>query len=124
MNSHVLQLLHHRAHATIMLWRWRCLVDIELLMRHDTFDQIQQFHGIVGGPQVEIQSVDLVQVLVLVCETKSWEMPVRVVCWTRRSSAVLDTFDNDGEQIWVLVCVGQHGMIQVCEDQSAKRAEG
>jgi hypothetical protein len=45
-------------------------------MRHDTLHQIQQFHGIVGGPQVEIQCVNLVQVFVLMCKTKGWKMPM------------------------------------------------
>lgn len=84
-------------------------------MRHDTFDQIQQLHSIICGPQVQIQRVYLVQVLVLMCETKSWEMPVRMVCGTRRSATMLDTLDSDGEQVWMLVCVCQHGVIQVCE---------
>jgi hypothetical protein len=123
MNSHVLQLLHHWTHTAVMLWRWCCLGDVELVVRHDTLDQIQQFHGIVGGPKVKIQCVDLVQVLVLVCKTKSWKVPLRVICWTRRSSAVLDPFDIYAKEIWVLVCVGQHGMIQVCEHQSVKYAE-
>jgi hypothetical protein len=43
---------------------------------------------------------------------------MRVVRWAWRSSAVLDTFDSYGEQIWVFVCIGQHGMIQVCEPVS------
>lgn len=34
-------------------------------MRHDAFYKIQQFHAIVGGPQVKVQRVYLVQVLVL-----------------------------------------------------------
>jgi hypothetical protein len=92
-------------------------------MRHDTLNQIQQFHGIVGCPQVEIQSVNLVQVLVLMCKAKGWKMPMRVVCWTRRGSTVLDTFDIYAKKIWMLVRVGQHGMIQVCEDKSVKQAE-
>jgi hypothetical protein len=83
-------------------------------MRHGTLHQIQQFLSIVGGPQVQIQCVDLVQVLVLMRKTKGWKMPVRVVCGTRRSTAMLDAIDSYGEQIWVLVCVGQHGVIQVC----------
>jgi hypothetical protein len=45
-------------------------------MRHDSLDQIQEFHGIVGGPQVQIQCVYLVQVLVLMRKTKSWKVPV------------------------------------------------
>jgi hypothetical protein len=45
-------------------------------MRHDTLHQIQQFHGIVGGPQVEIQCVNLVQVFVLMRKTKGWKMPM------------------------------------------------
>ena len=96
-----------------MLWRWCCFGDLKVLMRHDTLDQIEQLHGIVCGPQVKIQRVNLVQVLVLMCETKSWEVPMRVICGTRRSATMLDTFDGYGEQIWVLVCVGQRGVIQV-----------
>lgn len=45
-------------------------------MRHDTLDQIQQLHGIVCGPQIKIQCVNLVQVLVFMCKTKGWKMPV------------------------------------------------
>lgn len=38
--------------------------------------QVQKLNGIVGCPKVQIQSVYLVQVLVFVCETEGWEMPV------------------------------------------------
>jgi len=76
MDGHILQLLHHWTHAAIMLWRWCCLSDVDILMRHDTLDQIQQLHGIVCGPQVKIKRVNLVEVLVLMCKTESWKMPV------------------------------------------------
>jgi hypothetical protein len=34
---------------------------------------------------------------------------------------MLDTFDSYSEQIWMLVCVGQHGVIQVCEHWSVNQ---
>jgi hypothetical protein len=48
-----------------VLWRWCCFGDVELLMRHDALDEIQKLDAIVGCPQVKVECVYLIQVLVL-----------------------------------------------------------
>jgi hypothetical protein len=77
--GHLLEFLHHRTHfGFVARWRSRLVQDLALRRRKHTSDPVEELHGILGHPEVDVERVELVVVFVLVVRVIGWQMPFLV----------------------------------------------
>lgn len=95
-DSRLLQLLNHGTHTVSMLcWQGGRILDLQFAGRHCTFQMTQKGCCILFRPQVDIQGVKLLQILLLVSDVISRQMPLALILHRR--------VDFEGEQDRLLV---------------------
>jgi hypothetical protein len=75
----LLELLHDRAHVGRVAGRRpRFIQNFALRRRQHAPDAVDELHGILGRPEVDVERMELVVVFVLVVRVVRWQMPLVV----------------------------------------------
>jgi hypothetical protein len=106
----MLKLLHDGAGVCAMGGRCRLIANVDLGGREEPLNAVDELNGVLLGPEVDVERVQWVVVLVLVAWVERRKVP---------DAGVIGLADGDGDDTFLVVRVSHMGLVEDCGCMSA-----